>query len=92
MKVVENPEISRFSKFRITTFYRQQEAKHMENYEICHCKKVSYYDVEDAMQDAKELKDVELAFRHVQEETRCSTGCGGCHDKIMDAVSEIMNR
>ena len=64
----------------------------MENYMICNCKQVSYFDVENAMLDAKNLGDVEKTFRHVQEETHCSTGCGGCHDKIMDAISEIMSK
>ena len=34
--------------------------------------------------------DVLSAFDEVQKITHCSTGCGGCHDKIMDAISEIM--
>jgi len=64
----------------------------MENYMICNCKKVSYFDVEDALHENETMKDVEKAFAHVQEVTHCSTGCGGCHDKIMDAISEIIHR
>ena len=64
----------------------------MENYILCNCKNVSYFDVEDALHAAKSLDDVEKAFADVQEITHCSTGCGGCHDKIMDAISEIMHR
>ena len=62
-----------------------------ENYEICHCMNVTYYDVEDAMHQSQRLSDVEKIFEDVQKQTHCSTGCGGCHDKIMDAISEIMN-
>ncbi len=62
----------------------------MENYMICNCKQVSYFDVVNAMEDAMSIRDVEKAFKHVQEETHCTTGCGGCHDKIVDAISEIM--
>ena len=30
------------------------------------------------------------AFEDVQNATHCSTGCGGCHQKVMDIISEIM--
>lgn len=63
----------------------------MENRLICKCKQVSYFDVEDAMRHASSFDDLEKMFREVQEITHCSTGCGGCHDKIMDAISEIMH-
>ena len=64
----------------------------MENYLICKCKKVSYADVEDALHNAKNLGSVEKMFEDVQRVTHCSTGCGGCHDKIMDVISQIMSR
>ena len=35
-------------------------------------------------------KDDKKEFEDVQKITHCSTGCGGCHDKILDAISEIM--
>ena len=64
----------------------------MENYEIYHCMGVSYADVEDAMHTMTSFSDVLSVFQQVQEITHCSTGCGGCHDKILDAISEIMNK
>ena len=64
----------------------------MENYMICNCKKVSYFDVEDALHACATMTDVEKAFEQVQEVTHCSTGCGGCHDKIMNVISEIIHR
>ena len=39
---------------------------------------------------AESMGDLEKTFEDVQKLTQCSTGCGGCHDKIMDAISEIM--
>ena len=62
----------------------------MENYEICHCKKVTYADVERALENGKNFSDVENAFSHVQKITHCSTGCGGCHSAVLDAISQIM--
>ncbi|MBE6776367.1 MAG: (2Fe-2S)-binding protein [Ruminococcaceae bacterium] len=64
----------------------------MFDYMICSCKKVSFFDVEDALNKFTKFEDVEKAFKEVQEITHCSTGCGGCHDKIIDAISEIMTK
>ena len=57
---------------------------------ICKCKQVSYADVEKALHSFDSFGDVLKNFDEVQKITHCSTGCGGCHDKIMDAISEIM--
>ncbi|MGN1195208.1 MAG: (2Fe-2S)-binding protein [Acutalibacteraceae bacterium] len=64
----------------------------MVNYTICKCKQVTYFDVEDALKNCKTFGDVEKNFDEVQKITHCSTGCGGCHDKILDAISEIMSK
>ena len=64
----------------------------MENYLICKCKKVTYADVEDALHNEKTFERVEKSFEDVQKITHSSTGCGGCHDKIMDVISQIMSR
>ena len=59
---------------------------------ICNCKKVSYADVDKALQQMDKFDDVLSAFEEVQKVTHCSTGCGGCHDKILEAISETMMR
>jgi len=61
-----------------------------ENYMICNCKQVSYWDIADALQEHKEFKNVLEAFEDVQKVTHCSTGCGGCHNKVLDAISELL--
>ena len=61
-----------------------------ENYMVCKCKQVSFGDIEDALHQHKRFDDVLQAFQSVQEVTHCSTGCGGCHDKVMDIISELM--
>ncbi len=62
------------------------------NREICHCKKVTYNDIEKALHDSKNFGQVERAFEDVQKVTHCSTGCGGCHDEILKTISEIMSK
>ena len=49
-------------------------------------------DVEEALEKCQKFEDVEKSFQEVQAITHCSTGCGGCHDKILDTISEIMGR
>ncbi len=61
-----------------------------ENYMVCNCKQVSYYDIVDTLHDMKSMDDVMLAFDEVQKVTHCSTGCGGCHDKVMAIISDSM--
>ncbi len=63
----------------------------MENYTVCYCKKVTYADIEDVLHTEKHFENVEKAFEEVQKITKCSTGCGGCHQKIINTISEIMN-
>ena len=69
---------------------KEQERKFMENYIICNCKQVSYVDIERAVSTHSKMEDVLEVFADVQRITHCSTGCGGCHDKVLDVISEIM--
>ncbi len=62
----------------------------MENYIICNCKQVSYIDIERALVNHSKMEDVMKVFDDVQKITRCSTGCGGCHDKVLEVISQIM--
>lgn len=62
-----------------------------ENYMICNCKQVSYVDIANALDKNKHFSDVLQAFEDVQKVTHCSTGCGGCYQKVLDVISEIMS-
>lgn len=61
-----------------------------ENYTVCNCMQVSYSNIADALDGQDKLEDVLELFKKVQEITHCSTGCGGCHDKVLQIISEIM--
>ena len=61
-----------------------------ENYMVCNCKKVSFYDIADALHEKKTFEDVLEAFEDVKKVTHCSTGCGGCHDKVLAVISYIL--
>ncbi|MBO7186775.1 MAG: (2Fe-2S)-binding protein [Clostridia bacterium] len=62
-----------------------------ENYIVCNCKQIWYADIAHAIEKHDKFEDVEKVFEDVQKETQCSTGCGGCHNKVMDIISEILN-
>ena len=63
----------------------------IENYTVCNCKQVTYNDIADALHQSSHFDDVLGAFEDVQKVTHCSTGCGGCHRKVLDIISDIMN-
>ena len=61
-----------------------------ENYMVCNCMQVSYKNIADALEGMDKLQDVLKLFEKVQMITHCSTGCGGCHSKVLEVISEIM--
>jgi NAD(P)H-nitrite reductase large subunit len=61
-----------------------------ENYIVCNCMQVSYDDIATALENHTKLEDVIKLFNDVQEVTHCSTGCGGCYQKVLDVISEII--
>ncbi len=61
-----------------------------ENFMVCNCKQVSYNDILNALQNMESINDVLSAFQDIQAVTHCSTGCGGCHDKVLRIISDAM--
>ena len=62
-----------------------------ENYTVCNCMQVSYNDIADALHNLDKFDDVLGTFKKVQDVTNCSTGCGGCYQKVLDIISNIMS-
>ena len=58
---------------------------------ICKCKHVTLADIDRALYQHSSFSSVEKEFEEVQKLTNCSTGCGGCHDKIMEVISQIIS-
>jgi len=61
-----------------------------ENYTVCNCKQVCFNDIADALENMESFDGVISAFKNVQDVTHCSTGCGGCYQKVLDIISELM--
>jgi len=62
-----------------------------ENYVVCKCNNVSYFDILDAIHGSKSIDSLLDVFENVKNTTKCSTGCGGCYDKVIKIVSESMS-
>lgn len=62
-----------------------------ENYEVCRCNHVSYFDVLNAARDNKDLTGLLSVFDKVKNTTHCSTGCGGCYNKVLTIISDILS-
>lgn len=61
-----------------------------ENYIICKCNKVSYFDILDEVQKHSNVEELLAVFEAVKDTTHCSTGCGGCYEKVIAVISEAM--
>lgn len=64
--------------------------KSNENYVVCKCKNVSYFDILDEVHKHGKIEQLLDVFEDVKDTTHCSTGCGGCHDKVVAIISEAM--
>ena len=63
-----------------------------ENYTVCNCNNVSYFDILDAIHQNSDLSSVLDIFEKVKNTTHCSTGCGGCYERVVAIISDtIMN-
>lgn len=62
------------------------------DYVVCKCNNVSYFDILDELHNHDDICDLLEAFEAVKNTTHCSTGCGGCYDKVIHIISDaIMN-
>ena len=61
-----------------------------ENYTVCNCSQVSYSDIANALETHTKMEDVIKVFEDVQKVTHCTTGCGGCYQKVLDVISEVL--
>ena len=67
------------------------DTKANKNFIVCKCNQVSYFDILDQVHKHSNMDDLLKVFEDVKNTTRCSTGCGGCYDKVIAIISdEIM--
>ena len=66
------------------------DANAKENYLVCKCNNVSYFEILDALQNHSKIEQLLDIFEDVKNTTHCSTGCGGCYEKVLAIISEAM--
>ncbi len=66
------------------------DTKSNNDYIICKCNKVSYFDILDAIKSNNNIDNLLDVFNSVKNTTHCSTGCGGCYDKVIAVISAAM--
>jgi len=58
---------------------------------VCKCNNVSYFDILDEIHGQHDIGNLMDVFEAVKDTTHCSTGCGGCYDKVIAIISEAMS-
>ncbi len=66
------------------------DTKTRENYTVCQCNNVSYFDILDAIHAHSDVGELLKVFEAVKDTTKCSTGCGGCYEKVLTIISDAM--
>lgn len=66
------------------------DTKTSENYVVCNCNNVTYFDILDSIHRHNDLEKVLDMFEAVKNTTKCSTGCGGCYEKVIAIISDII--
>jgi superoxide reductase len=62
-----------------------------ENVVVCRCNKVKLFDIVNAATENKDLNGLLSIFDEVKNTTHCSSGCGGCYNKVLGIISEILS-
>ena len=62
-----------------------------ENYVVCKCNNVKYFDILSCAQNQKDMDSLLKVFESVKNTTHCSTGCGGCYNKVLAIISDILS-
>lgn len=62
-----------------------------ENYKVCKCNNVSYFDILDEIQKHSDINGLLDVYEAVKNTTHCTTGCGGCYDKVIAIISDSLS-
>ena len=66
------------------------DVKSKENYIVCNCNNVSYFDILDELHKHSKIENLLDIFEDVKNTTHCSTGCGGCYEKVIAIISDAL--
>lgn len=66
------------------------DTKSVKDFKICNCKNVSYFNILDALEKHSKVENLLDVFEDVKKTTHCSTGCGGCYNRVLEVISDTM--
>ena len=66
------------------------DTESVNDYVVCKCNNVSYFDILDAVNRHGSMEALMDVFEDVKNTTKCSTGCGGCYDKVVAIISDTL--
>lgn len=67
------------------------DTKTDEDYLVCRCNNVKFSHILDAAREHKDLNGLLSIFDEVKNTTHCSSGCGGCYNKVLAIISEMLS-
>ena len=67
------------------------DVKSHEDYIVCKCNNVTFFNILDEIHKHQDVTELLEVFEKVKNTTHCSTGCGGCYDKVIAIISEFMS-
>ncbi|MBR3751461.1 MAG: (2Fe-2S)-binding protein [Clostridia bacterium] len=67
------------------------DTKSVEDFTICNCNKVTYFDILNALNNSHDIHNALEGFESVKNTTHCSTGCGGCYERVLKVISDAMS-
>ena len=73
-----------------TCTLRPVDTKSAKDFKICNCKNVTYFNILDALDKHTKVESLLDVFADVQKTTHCSTGCGGCYNRVLEVISDTM--
>lgn len=62
-----------------------------ENYLVCKCNNVTYFDIINAVHSENDMSNLLKVFDKVKDTTHCSQGCGGCYGRVIAIISDEIN-
>ena len=78
------------NKMSNTCNLKPVDTKSIKDFKICNCKNVTYFNILDALEKHSKVENLLDVFEDVKKTTHCSTGCGGCYNRVLEVISDTM--
>lgn len=90
MPIKQDTEENTMANENKTCDLKPVNARSATDFKICNCKNVSYFNILDALDKHTKVENLLDVFEDVKKTTHCSTGCGGCYNRVLEVISDVM--